>query len=122
MSLTIPDWLVLFVALVHVAISIVEMHFWNKSFVHERLGFNAEEARKVAPIVANQGLYNGFLTAGLIWGLLASGDGAPIKVFFLACVLVAGIFGAVTVSWSTLLLQALPATAALLSVWMYSIP
>jgi putative membrane protein len=96
---TIADWLVFFVALVHVSISIIEMFFWNKPFFHERLGLKDEEARKVAPIVANAGLYNGFLAAGLLWGLLCHGDSAAIKVFFLTCAIVAGIFGAVTLSW-----------------------
>jgi putative membrane protein len=122
MSLTIPDWLVFFVAFVHVLISIVEMFFWNKPFVHERLGFKDYEARKVAPIVANAGLYNGFLAAGLIWGQLADGDSTPVKVFFLACVIVAGIFGAVTLSWKTVVLQTFPAAAALLFVWVYKMP
>ena len=118
MPLRIADWLVFFVALVQASILIGEMLFWKKPFVHESLGFNAQEAAKVAPIVANQGLYNGFLAAGLIWGQLASADSTPIKLFFLTCVILAGIFGAVTVDWKTLPVQTLPAAVALLSVWM----
>jgi putative membrane protein len=122
MSFTIPDWLIFFVAFVHVLISSVEMFSWCKPFVHERLGFRDDEARKVAPIVGNAGLYNGFLAAGLMWGLLSDGDSTPIKVFFLACVIVAGVFGAVTLSWKTLVLQTLPAAAALLFIWVQRMP
>jgi putative membrane protein len=64
-----------------------------------------DEALKVAPIVANAGLYNGFITAGLIWGLVSGKNGDVIKVFFLVCVIIAGIFGAVTLKWTTLLIQ-----------------
>jgi len=110
--------LVCLVALVHVAISIVEMLLWNKPIIHRRLAFTDDEARKVAPIVANAGLYNGFLAAGLTWGLLSTGDATSIKMFFLACVIVAGIFGAVTLMWTTLVLQAVPGAVALLSVWV----
>jgi putative membrane protein len=118
MTSMIANVLVSFVALLHVGISIVEMLLWNKPAVHRRLAFTDDEARKVAPIVANAGLYNGFLAAGLIWGLLSSGDGTPIKLFFLACVVVAGLFGAVTLKWTTLVLQTVPGAVALLSVWM----
>ena len=117
MSSVIATVLVSVVALVHVAISLVEMLLWNKPIVHGRLGFTDEAARKVAPIVANAGLYNGFLAAGLIWGLFSSGDGTSIKVFFLSCVIVAGFFGAVTLKWTTLVLQALPGALALLFVY-----
>jgi putative membrane protein len=109
--------LVAVVALVHVAIAVVEMLFWNQPFAHEGLHYNAEEALKVAPIVANAGLYNGFLAAGLIWGLRSSRDATSIKVFFLTCVIIAGIFGAVTLKWTTLVLQTLPGAVALLAVW-----
>jgi putative membrane protein len=110
--------LVCLVALVHVAISFVEMLLWNKPIIHRRLTFTDDEARKVAPIVANAGLYNGFLAAGLTWGLLSTGDALSIKMFFLACVIVAGIFGAMTLKWTTLVLRAVPGAVALLSVWL----
>src|SRR4051812_28319769 len=105
MSYASANVLVGIVAAVHVLISIVEMFFWRRPEVHQRLAFNTEDAAKVAPIVANAGLYNGFLAAGLIWGLNVTGDGSPIEIFFLTCVIVAGIFGAVTLKWTTLLLQ-----------------
>jgi putative membrane protein len=117
-SKMIADVLVALVALVHVAISLVEMFLWNQPVVHRRLAFTNHEAKNVAPIVANAGLYNGFLAAGLIWGLLSNGQGTSIEMFFLACVIVAGVFGAVTLKWTTLVLQALPGTVALLCVWM----
>jgi putative membrane protein len=118
MSPTIANGLVVFVALIQAAISLVEMLLWNKPAVHRRLGYTEDEARKVAPIVANAGLYNGFLAAGLIWGLLAAGGGDPIKMFFLGCVIVAGLFGAVTLKPTTLVLQAIPGAIALLAVWL----
>ncbi len=96
------------VALVHIIILVVEMFFWKEPFIHERLGYSLEEAIKVAPIVANAGLYNGFLAAGLIWGLVSGENGDAIKVFFLACVIIAGIFGAATLTWTPLLIQTAP--------------
>ena len=104
------------VALIQAMIAIVEMFFWNKPRVHARLEFTDTEAKKVAPIVANAGLYNSFLAAGLIWGLAM--DGTSIKLFFLVCIIVAGIFGAITLKWTTLLLQTTPGTIALLMVYM----
>jgi putative membrane protein len=93
---TIATVLVAAVALVHVTFAVVEILFWKHPLVHTRLGYSDAEARKVAPIVANAGLYNGFVAAGLIWGLLPHGDVAPIAIFFLACVIVAGVFGTAT--------------------------
>lgn len=118
MSATLADSLVAFVALVQLTIALVELLLWNRPVVHRRLAFTADEARKVAPIVVNAGLYNGFLAAGLLWGLLTTGDDTAIKLFFLACVVVAGVFGAVTLKWTTLVLQAIPGGLALFAVWM----
>jgi putative membrane protein len=118
MSPTIAAVLVSLVALVQIAIATVEMFLWNVPRVHSRLSFTDAEAKKVAPIVANAGLYNSFLAAGLIWGLLAGSGGPPIEVFFLACVAVAGVFGAVTLKPTTLVLQTLPAVLALVAVWL----
>jgi putative membrane protein len=74
-------------------------------------------ADRSAPLAANQGLYNAFLVAGLVWGLLAGGTiGFQVKIFFLACVIVAGVFGAATVSRRILVVQALPAALALAAV------
>jgi len=116
MSPAIANALVALVALIQAAIAVTEIFLWHKPLIHRRLAFDADEARKVAAIVANAGLYNAFLAAGLLWGLLAPGDGVAIKLFFLACVAVAGIFGAVTLKKTTLVLQTAPAVAALLAL------
>src|SRR5262245_43429882 len=117
----IANVLVAIVAGLHVLISLIEMLLWNKAVVHERLAFTGSEARKVAPIVANAGLYNAFIAAGLLFSLL-SGDNTSLKIFFLACVMIAGIFGAVTLKWTTLVLQTIPAMAALLMVLLTRTP
>jgi putative membrane protein len=118
MSPVVANVLIALVALVQVAIALVEMFFWRRPRVHGRLDFNAAEASKVAPIVANAGLYNSFLAAGLIWALLAARDGTAVAVFFLVCVVIAGVFGAATLKPTTLVLQTTPAAAALAAVWM----
>lgn len=109
---------VAFTALVHINLFVVEMFVWKEPVIHQGLGFALEEATKVAPIVANAGLYNGFLAAGLIWGLVSGKTGNAIKVFCLVCVIIAGIFGAVTLKWTTLLIQTAPAAIALFLVWI----
>ncbi len=114
----IANLFVVIVALVHILILVVEMFFWKEPVIHQRLGFTLDEAIKVAPIVANAGLYNGFITAGLIWGLVSGKNGDAIKVFFLVCVIIAGIFGAVTLKWTTLLIQTAPGAIALFLVWI----
>ena len=76
-----------------------------------------EQAAATKVLAANQGLYNGFLAAGLIWGLALGADGAPIRVFFLACVSIAGLYGAATAHRRILFVQALPAALGLLLVW-----
>src|ERR1051325_4344553 len=93
MTLSLATVLIAIVAFLQTLISLVEIFLWNVPRVHGRLHFTAAEARKVAPLVANAGLYNGFLAAGLVWGLLSTGDANSIKMFFLGCVIVAGIFG-----------------------------
>ncbi len=118
MSPTFATVLVALVALVHIMIAVVEIFLWNHPRVHGRLHFTAAEAKKVAPIVANAGLYNSFLAAGLIWALFASSGRPGIGMFFLTCVIVAGLFGAVTLKPTTLLLQTVPGAVALAAVWM----
>lgn len=114
----IANLFVAFVALIHIILCVVEISFWKESVIHQRLGFTLEEAIKVAPIVANAGLYNGFLAAGLIWGLVSGKNGDAIKVFFLTCVIIAGIFGAVTLTRTPLLIQTAPGIIALFLVWI----
>jgi len=94
------------------------MFFWKQPVIHERLGFTLEEAIKVTPIVANAGLYNGFFAAGLIWSLIWGKNGNAIKIFFLVCVIIAGIFGAATLTWTPLLIQTAPGAIALFLVWI----
>jgi putative membrane protein len=114
----IANLFVVIVALVHILLFVVEIFFWKEPVIHQRLGFTLEEALKVAPIVANAGLYNGFLAAGLIWGLVSGKNGDAIKIFFLACVIIAGIFGAATLTWTPLLIQTAPGAIALFLVWI----
>jgi putative membrane protein len=118
MSTTVATWLVALVAVIHVVIAVAEMVFWNQPIVHKRIDYTLEKAKMVAPIVRNAGLYNGFLAAGLIWALVSHTPGSNVTIFFLVCVTVAGLFGAMTLKWTTLLLQALPGAAALAAAWM----
>jgi putative membrane protein len=108
--------LVAVVALIHVYIVILEMFLWDKPQGLKAFGSTPEFAKASKVLAANQGLYNGFLVAGLIWGLLPGGGGEPVKIFFLGCVIVAGLYGAATVSVRILLIQAVPAALALLAV------
>lgn len=109
---------VAFVAFLHLAFLVLEMFLWTKPFGRRTFGLSAELAQQTKGLAANQGLYNGFLAAGLIWGLVAAEGGFAIQVFFLVCVLVAGLFGAVTAKRSILYVQALPAALALALVWL----
>ena len=101
------------VALEHVYILVLEMFLWTKPAGLRAFGLTPEFAEQTAVLAANQGLYNGFLAAGLIWGLIRKADGIPVQLFFLACVVVAGIFGGITAKTSILYVQALPAAIAL---------
>jgi len=101
------------VALLHVGILFLEMFLWNKPLGRRVFRLTPEFAQASAALAANQGLYNGFLATGLLWGLVLGPAGFSIKVFFLGCVIVAGIFGAMTASRSILWVQALPGVVAL---------
>jgi len=105
--------LVALVALLHVYFLVLEMFLWTKPYGRRVFGLTPEKAELTRSLAANQGLYNGFLAAGLGWGLLAGADGHTIKVFFLACVIIAGIFGAATASRKILWVQAVPGAVAL---------
>ena len=107
----IANGLVGIVALEHVGFLILEMFLWTTPFVTGLFGKTPEFARDTAAMAANQGLYNGFLAAGLAWGLII--DSGQVKLFFLLCVIVAGVFGGITVIPSVALVQALPAAIAL---------
>ena len=106
--------LVLIVAAIHVYILVLEMFLWRTERGRRSFGTSQAFADQSATLAANQGLYNGFLAAGLIWGAFA-GDpvGFQVRVFFLGCVIVAGVYGAFTVNRRILLVQALPAAIAL---------
>jgi putative membrane protein len=112
------DLAVAFVALQHVLFMVLEMFLWNRPAGRRIFGLDKEFARRSAALAANQGLYNGFLAAGLVWGLLTGPDGLYIKGFFLACVIVAGSFGALTVRRSILWIQAVPGAIALALVYI----
>ncbi|HCI6203067.1 TPA: DUF1304 domain-containing protein [Klebsiella quasipneumoniae subsp. quasipneumoniae] len=108
--------LVALVAIIHLAILVLEMFFWETPAGRRAFNLSADFARETRVLAANQGLYNGFLAAGLAWGLWLRESGEPVVIFFLACVLAAGIFGALTASRKILYIQALPALLALLAV------
>lgn len=103
------------VIILHVFFMVLEMFLWTKPYGRKTSGLSEEHANNTATLAANQGLYNGFLAAGLLWGLLSTG-GFDALVFFLGCIIVAGIYGAFTVKPSILWIQALPATIALFLV------
>jgi len=105
------------VALLHVWFLVMEMFLWVRPYDRRAFGLTPEFAAASKTLAANQGLYNGFLAAGLIWGLLLGAEGTAIKVFFLVCVIIAGVFGATTVSRRILFVQALPGAIALVLVW-----
>ena len=100
-----------FVALQHVGFMVVEMFLWEHEIGRAMFNTTAEFAAETAFMAQNQGLYNGFLAAGLIWSLIAAKR--DVRIFFLLCVIVAGIFGAITVSPTIFVVQAIPALLAL---------
>ena len=116
MTRTIANILVAFVALEHLAFLVLEMFLWTEPVGMRVFGLTPEFAAESAPLAMNQGLYNGFLAAGLIWGLLSRDNAFAIKVFFLACVIVAGIFGGLTAKASIIVVQGAPALLALVLV------
>jgi putative membrane protein len=114
----IANTLVGLVAVEHLWFLVLEMFLWTRPLGLRTFRQSEEKARSSAALAANQGLYNGFLSAGLVWGLVAAAPefAVSIKVFFLTCVVIAGVFGARTVSPRILFVQAVPAAVALLLV------
>ncbi|MBX3695539.1 MAG: DUF1304 domain-containing protein [Steroidobacteraceae bacterium] len=104
------------VALIHVYILVLEMFLWDRPAGLRAFGLTPERAAASKVLAANQGLYNGFLAAGLAWGLLLGERGTPVKLFFLGCIIIAGLYGAATASRKILFVQALPAALALACV------
>lgn len=116
---TLANIFVGLVSLLHLGFLILEMFFWDKPLGLREFHLEQKFATASKSLAANQGLYNGFLAAGLVWGLLSPGAaGNSIKVFFLICAVVAGVFGGLTVLRKILLVQALPGAIALALIWL----
>jgi putative membrane protein len=111
-------WIVALIAGLHVYILVLEMFLWESALALRSFGTTPVFAANTKVMAANQGLYNGFLAAGLLWALLKGlpGAGQEVAVFFLACVMVAGIYGGQTASRRILYVQALPAALGLVAV------
>ena len=112
----VANVLVALVAALHVYFLVLEMFLWDTPRGRRVFGTTPEFSAASRSLAANQGLYNGFLAAGLVWGLLLGPGGHAVKIFFLACVIVAGVFGAATASRKILWVQAVPGAIALLLV------
>jgi len=109
---TVAEVAVAVVAILHFYFLVLEMFLWTRPFGMKTFGLTPEFAQATRALAANQGLYNGFIAAGLAWGL-ALGGGRAIVIFFLCCVVVAGVFGALTASRKILWVQAAPGAVAL---------
>jgi len=118
--IVIANGLVALVAMLHLYFLVLEMFLWTRPIGLKTFGNSKERADAMAVLAANQGLYNGFLAAGLLWGLLhpAPAFAFQIKVFFLLCVIVAGAYGAYSVGRRILFVQAAPAALALILLWL----
>ena len=112
--------LVVLIALLHAYILVMEMFLWEHPRTRKAFGTTEDFARQTKVLAGNQGLYNGLLAAGLIWALWlgVAGEGQAVALFFLACVLVAGVYGAATASRRILFVQAVPAVVAIAAVWL----
>jgi putative membrane protein len=112
----IANVLVGLVVLIHLYIVVLEMFLWDKPFGRKVFGSTPEFATASKVLAANQGLYNGFLAAGLIWGMSMGAAGQPVQLFFLGCVIVAGLYGAMSVGIKILFVQAVPAALAVAAI------
>ncbi|HOZ64082.1 MAG TPA: DUF1304 domain-containing protein [Burkholderiaceae bacterium] len=110
---TAANVVVALIGILHVYILVLEMFLWDKPKGLKAFGQTPAQAAATKVLAANQGLYNGFLAAGLFWGLSLGAGGASVKVFFLCCVLVAGLYGAATATKKILFIQAIPAAIGL---------
>ncbi|MEW8295609.1 MAG: DUF1304 domain-containing protein [Candidatus Thiodiazotropha sp.] len=106
------------VAALHFSFLVLEMFLWHRPVGLKVFNQSLEQARSTKVLAANMGLYNGFLAAGLIWGLSLGNSGLGVLTFFLCCVLIAGLFGAFTASRKILYVQALPAAVGLVLLWL----
>ena len=109
----LADIVIALVAISHLGFLVLEMFLWEKPTGLRVFRQTAERAAITRVLAANQGLYNGFLAAGLMWGLILGAEGGAIKIFFLVCVIIAGVFGAATVNRRILWIQAAPAAFGL---------
>ncbi len=109
----ITNAVVILVAVLHAYFLVLEMFLWDKPAGMKAFGLTREKAAATKVMAANQGLYNGFLAAGLAWGVIQGEEGTEFKIFFLLCVIIAGIYGALTASRKILFIQALPAAIGL---------
>ena len=112
----LANLVVALIALLHVYILVLEMFLWDKPAGLRAFEQTLEAATASKVLAASQGLSNGFLASGLFWGLWLGAEGGAVKVFFLCCVLVAGLYGAATASRKILFIQAIPAALGLLLV------
>lgn len=112
------DVAVLVVAALHAWFLVLEMFLWEHPIGLRTFGHSREAAAATRVLAANQGLYNGFLAMGLVWGFTLGAEGAAVKGFFLSCVVIAGLYGAATASRKILFVQALPAAVALVAVYL----
>ncbi|WP_138497874.1 DUF1304 domain-containing protein [Nostoc sp. PA-18-2419] len=112
----ITQILVVIIGIIHVSLAFVEI-FFAAFFLQTRFCFPAEIAIQAEPIVKNAGIYNSFIAAGLLWSAFDTTNQKPLRIFFLVCVIVAGIFGAITLKPTTLIIQTVPALIALVLVW-----
>ena len=115
---TLATAVVLLVALLHFGFLVLEMFLWSKPIGRRVFGLPPDVMLSSAPLAASQGLYNGFLAAGLIWGVALGAAGFPVRVFFLVCVVIAGVFGAATAKRSILFVQAVPGALGLLLTYL----
>lgn len=115
---TLAVVLILLVAALHLYFLALEMFLWQQPLGLKTFRNTPEKAATTAVLAANQGLYNGFLVAGLLWALTSDADLVPRATFFLCCVVVAGAYGAYSVSSRILYVQALPAVLALAALWL----
>lgn len=114
----IAHLLVALVAVEHVYFLVLEMFLWATPFGMKTFGRTRDEQEQTKVLAANQGLYNGFLAAGLAWSFIAGDMARPLRLFFLGCVVIAGLYGGATASRKIYFLQALPAAIALVVVWL----
>ena len=110
------DVTIALVAFLHLYFMILEIFYWDKPLGLRVFALTPEFAKASKVLASNQGIYNGFLSAGLVWGLSLGSSGNSIKIFFLSCVIVAGVFGALTANRKILWAQALPGAAALVLI------